>query len=91
MARLADALPAVREFTFQRGSNRGPYINYFFESRSPRRVWRALRARAFADRRLGAKLRRASIVTCQGSRGWDDYLLLHHFDKNVVLDRMADV
>lgn len=33
-------------------------------------------------------LRRSSIVTCQGSRGWDDYRLLHHFDSRQPLDRL---
>jgi hypothetical protein len=27
------------------------------------------------------------IVVCEGERGWDDYLLLHHFDKRQKLDK----
>jgi hypothetical protein len=30
-----------------------------------------------------------AIVVCQGERGWDDYLLLHHFDSSVPLDQLT--
>ncbi len=32
---------------------------------------------------------RATIITCQGKRGWDDYLLLHHFDLSEPLDEIS--
>jgi hypothetical protein len=91
MVRIADALTDVRQFSFDRGSDRGPYINYCFKSRSPARVWKALSKRAFGNGRVGALLRGSSIVTCQGSRGWDNYLLLHHYDGKVALDRLRGV
>lgn len=91
MVRIAEPLTHVREFSFDRGSDRGPYINYCFKSRSPVRVWQALRKRAFGNGRLGTLLRRSSIVTCQGSRGWDNYLLLHHYDAKVALDPLRGV
>ncbi|SRR6266480_665765 len=91
LARIAMSASDVREFTVQRGNDRGLYINYSFTSRSPRRIWSTLRSRALAHRKLGPGLRRATIITCQGSRGWDNYLLLHHFDQRQSLDRMAGV
>src|SRR2546423_15490080 len=91
MARIAMSVAELREFTVRRGTDRGPYLNYLFTCRSPRRIWKVLRSRALAHRRLGPGLRRATIVTCQGSRGWDNYLLLHHFDPRLSLDRMAGV
>ena len=33
MARIAAAVTDVHGFCFHRGSDRGPYINYFFSSR----------------------------------------------------------
>jgi len=57
MARVAAALPHVHKFSFRRGSNQGTYINYFFESRTPARVWKALRGQALRHRRLGGSLR----------------------------------
>jgi hypothetical protein len=91
MAEIAEAVVEVREFSFNRGQDRGPYINYRFKSRSPNRVWQALGRRAFRNGRLSPLIRRSSIVTCQGSRGWDNYLLLHHYDANVPLDRLRGV
>lgn len=31
-------------------------------------------------------LQNASIVVCEGESGWDDYLLLHHYDEDEELD-----
>jgi hypothetical protein len=39
--------------------------------------------------RLGAALRQSAIVTVEGSGGWDDYRLLHHFDDREHLDRIC--
>ena len=91
MVRIAEAMTDIRQFSFDRGSVRGPYINYCFKSRSPARVWKALNTRAFSNGRVGVLVRRSSIVTCQGSRGWDNYLLLHHYDGKVALDRLRGV
>lgn len=30
------------------------------------------------------------IVVCEGSLGWDDYLLLHHFDPQQALDQLGN-
>ena len=34
------------------------------------------------------KVLKGSIIVAQGDRGWDDYLLLHHFDRNEKLDSL---
>jgi hypothetical protein len=65
-----------------RGEDDGPYINITFATPDPRLLWPTIREELV---RLG--LQRASIVTCTGSRGWDDYLLLHHFSHGVTTDR----
>lgn len=38
---------------------------------------------------VGSTISRACIVVCEGAQGWDDYLLLHHFDPAEVLDHFA--
>jgi hypothetical protein len=35
----------------------------------------------------GSALRNAAIIMCEGTRGWDDYRLLHHYDPAQPLDR----
>ena len=32
----------------------------------------------------------AAIIVCEGEHGWDDYLLLHHFDPAEPLDTMRE-
>ena len=39
---------------------------------------------------IGPRLARAAIATCEGKHGWDDYLLLHHYDRTLVLDTLND-
>jgi hypothetical protein len=87
MARIAMS-PDVRDFTIQRGRGKEPWVNFLFTSASVARTWSRLESGAIKHGRLGPKLRRSSIVTCQGSRGWDNHRLLHHFDSRQPLDRL---
>ena len=58
------------------GNDKGRYINVSFASDDPKPFWVALREQLV---RLG--LQGACIVTCTGRDGWNDYLLLHHFEQ----------
>jgi hypothetical protein len=87
MARIAMSSD-VHEFTIQRGRGKEPWVNFLFTSTSVARTWSRLESGAITHGRLGPSLRRSSIVTCQGSRGWDNYRLPHHFDSRQPLDRL---
>ena len=63
----------------------GRYVNITFEAADPTELWAAVQEHLRAD----AGLAGAAIVVCQGERGWDDYLLLHHFDPIEPLDQMG--
>jgi len=65
------------------------WVNFLFNSREVGRTWRIVRSRALAHHKWGPRLRRSSMVTCEGSRGWDNYLLLHNFDTQQDLDKLA--
>jgi hypothetical protein len=67
------------------------HFNFYFNSLAVGRTWRMLHSRALGHRKWGSRLRRSAIVTCEGSRGWDNYLLLQHFDKRQLLDKLAGV
>jgi hypothetical protein len=56
-----------------------------FEAEDAVELWMAVRAELRAVPGLAA----AAIVCCQGAQGWDDYLLLHHFDPTEPLDRLT--
>jgi len=80
---MADA-----ELTVDPGEEDRPYVNYDFLTRDLSRLWEVLQNEVFSDDVLGPQLALASIVTCHGSRGWDNYLLLHHYDRSFELDTL---
>lgn len=82
-AELADAELEVTE-----GEHGVPYVNYDFRTRDLVRLWEILQGQVFWDQTIGPLLARSSIATCEGHQGWDDYLLLHHYDRALVLDRL---
>jgi hypothetical protein len=81
----------VRTFSIERSRAPNGYLNFLFASSTPGRTWQKIQRIALGHQRVGRGLRRSTIVVCQGSRGWDNYRLLHHFDSEQVLDKMAEV
>ena len=65
----------VQAVSKSEGTDQGRYINVSFTAADPKAFWEALREHLV---RLG--LQGACIVTCTGQDGWNDYLLLHHFE-----------
>ena len=82
-AEMADA-----ELTVSEGAEDGPYVDFDFLTGDLPRLWEVLQSQVFADDVLGPQLASAAIATCQGSRGWDNYLLLHHYDRSLTLDTL---
>lgn len=70
------------------GEDDGRYENIMFDVESPEHVMLKLAA-VFDSPMVGRAARSSCIVTCQGEHGWDDYLLLHHYDRTLVLDAPA--
>ena len=81
----------VRSFAVQRSRSPRAYLNFIFESPTVENTWLLLRARALHHPKIGRSIREASIVICQGSRAWDNYRLLHHFDRRQPLDSLRRV
>lgn len=65
----------IQDVSKSEGYDQRRYINIFFTTVDPKRFWPVLREQLIL---LG--LQAACIVTCTGRDGWNDYLLLHHFD-----------
>ena len=74
------------DFSITKGNDEGEYINYDFSSTNPKESWGILK-RIFGEDK---KLIKSSIVCCEGSNGWDDYLLLSHYDHNEKLDEITN-
>ncbi len=60
----------------------GQYININFTTDNTSQLWQRLQP----EFKQNLLLARCSIVCCEGQNGWDNYLLLHHFDSTLVLD-----
>lgn len=73
---------SVQNADVQYGEDSGEFINITFQTPDPMLLWPTVRQELM---RLG--LHGASIVTCTGPNGWDDYVLLHHFSRDVPNDR----
>jgi hypothetical protein len=83
----------VKTFEVSRGNARGPYVNVRITSQNREfpHVWALVKDRVLSHRLLGVKFQRSCIVTCEGSRGWNNHLLLHHFDSTVRVDDLGPV
>ena len=86
MLRIAIAAK-VQEFSVIRGAN-DHWLNFLFTVKGLRPMWRKLRSGVLSHAKHGAKLRRCTIVSAQGSRGWANYRLLHHFNGAEPLDEI---
>jgi hypothetical protein len=66
------------------GNDNGRYINIDFTPADSVALWREIRNHLHSEPALA----RATIVVCEGRHGWDDYLLLHHYDRTLTLDEL---
>ena len=74
------------EVTVNHGSDSGPFVNITFKTVNLSDLWPRLEQLI----RSTPQLSTAAIVTCEGEQGWDDYLLLHHFDSEEPLDHTPE-
>ena len=81
-------LPLVVRHQFNHGHDKVEYFNFTFGTEDLPALWREVQARLYADPQLGAWMSAASMAMCEGPNGWDDYLLLYHFDPAVERDAL---
>jgi len=70
----------VRRFSWEKGVDDHAYVNLMFETDFPKLLWKLLHEQLYQGNAFGRLMQTSSIATCEGRRGWDDYLLLHHYD-----------
>lgn len=88
---IASRRDLVEQFHVSNGDDQGPYFNFRFDTSQPLELWREIKANLYNSRELGLHMRRASMATCTGKRGWDDYLFLFHFDPAIEIDVEANI
>lgn len=82
--------PALTPLNVTSGEDNGPYYNYLFATEYAREHWDAIRDQMFGQDAFGRLMRRSTVVCCSMEDGWDDYLLLGHFDRTLLLDKLED-
>jgi hypothetical protein len=76
----------VRRFSCEKGFDEHAYVNLMFETDYPKLLWKLLYEQLYQASAFGRSIQASSIATCEGRHGWDDYLLLHHFDLSQKCD-----
>ncbi|MEM8944567.1 MAG: hypothetical protein AAGD11_05225 [Planctomycetota bacterium] len=85
LADVARSHSSVQEVDVSSGVDNGAYINIIVSTNDVVALWSELRD-VIANDRL---LRSCIIACCEGDNGWDDYLLLFHFDDTVPTDTLT--
>ena len=70
----------------EEGFDNGPYISLYFDTPYLSEAWPVIWSQLYEDARIGTLIRASSIAICEGNNGWDDYLLLHHFNPAESVD-----
>jgi hypothetical protein len=83
---IASSEPCVIRSRVDEGEDDGRYMNLAFKTTDRATLWRVVEERLYEHLQLGAPLRKASMTLCTGEEGWDDYLLLYHFNPEIELD-----
>lgn len=73
------------------GNDDGEYINWIIDSDDPLLLWKRLRTPLFDSKLPGQEFAPAMIVTATGDNGWDDYLLLYHYDSSEEIDPLPEI
>ena len=66
------------------GEDSGHYVNIDFTPADAKVLWQKIHGCLSSE----PELARIAIVACEGRHGWDDYLLLYHYDRTLVLDEL---
>lgn len=83
---LRDVLARVVAEFIEEADEVGQWRNFEFETNEIDAMWSALRAELATDTDRFAELQTRWIVVAEGNHGWDDYLMLAHFDPTVRVD-----
>ena len=78
---LSNLKPLVDSVIQDEGGENGLFINYTYQTADLPAFWAAVQERLLSVPDFGEKVRNCStIITSRGADGWENYLLLQHFD-----------
>ena len=62
---------------------------FAFKTLDRAQLWSVLETKLYEHPTLGALLRKSSMALCTEAEGWDDYLLLYHFNSKIDFDAIT--
>ena len=66
------------------------HVNLIVDSNEPNATWTRVKWLMLESKLPGGEFRNAMIITATGENGWDDFLLLHHYDENEPVDTLPE-
>ncbi len=67
-----------------KGYDSGEFINLNIKTNNVKKLW--VKIEKYLKKH--SEFCNSTIITCEGSQGWDNYFLLHHFDSREKLDEI---
>jgi len=86
---IANDVSLIRRVQETEATTENNYINVNFETSDAQRLWVVLQSVLHLNTEPKPTIASALIVVCEGSHGWNDYLLLHHYDKSQSVDEFV--
>ena len=84
---LAEKLVGALAVRFEDGEDEGKYLNIIFGTWACEDLWPQIDAALYQSVAHGPTLRAQSMALCTGNDGWNDYVLLYHFDPGVPVEQ----
>jgi hypothetical protein len=76
----------VEKFSFEEGYDKKCYLNFSFGTNNAKSLWGVIKKKLFEHGAIGNQLAKCSIAVCSSEEGWDNYILLYHFDSSVSIE-----
>lgn len=76
----------VEKSAFDEGNDKGRYLNFTYGTNDARSLWGVIQKKIYEHNIFGKQLLKCSMAMCSSEEGWNNYLLLHHFDPSVPLE-----
>ncbi len=62
------------------------YVNLNLFTEDLNALSQQINTQVIDDEHLGPWVKNVSVIVCEGDQGWDDYILLWHYDKDELAD-----
>lgn len=83
---LVRAIGRYPEIDTDEGDDENINLNFFTED--IRHFWSDFEKGVLNDSELGDWVKNTTVIVCEGDEGWDNYLLLWHYDESEATDSL---